>query len=561
MSSWTSALSQMKKSEFDGDLGVMDDAVSKGFDGELLLSVAMHLASQMHLEQDVEIAVNHRKKYQKGKEPAGEELSPVILDRARVMFMVSTANTFGHAPRLNLGKGRLSSTRVPYEAAEQIFGSPLVLSSRSETGGDAHLVCLCNMLVAVLKIADLCTSGDAIRTLGSTLWARRIKEEFSHMDRLQQELSTTSALAPQAQIVPLTTTVMIGHFLKLNLIFRAFRTMYRAFPDFRTVARKREDIPENAPGDFLDPRPDRATGPYAPEHEAPPNPHLHPPVPPRQWSDMTPKAMEEKAGLWVHEWGLHTDNITSSFMAASLVLHRHRLQPVVPDEQMMATIAYAPDYLSCAVLFGATYTIKMSIMAMFMHRVHPDRAEVRRSIIKRITAMFSEAAGDEETSTSHTSQPASHLTNELPRQCATTLSALLRLYDARLEEYQTRQAQARNSDKEDPDDRSQQSSRPSGSSPSKEGARAASDLDASDSAVESQSASFPVSNTRGTAMEPQIVVSAPQIAGAPGAQFTSSQLFGVPWTFDEAPFYDPMYMNLQFPTNLGFETNGFSWSS
>ncbi|KAF8316132.1 hypothetical protein DL93DRAFT_2154934 [Clavulina sp. PMI_390] len=431
MSTWTNALSQMKRVDVNIDSQLPDAALSRAFDGELLLSVAMHLASLMHLEQDVETAVIHRKKYRNRTPPVGEELSPCTLDRARVMIVVSIANTF-----LNLGKGRLSSARIPYEVAEQIFGAPALLSSRSNTGGDAHLVYFCNLLIPVLKIADLCTSGAVIHTSGVTEWARQIKEEFSCIDRLQQELSTTSSLAPPAQVVPLAVTVMTGHFLKLNLISRALRTLYRAFPDFRPGVIKRRDSDDS----------DDESKSHRPEQI---------PTEGRTWSEMLPPSMDEKARQWVHDWGMTTDGHASSVMTTALVLSRHRFEAVVSGEQIMKTMAYAPDYLLCAVLFGATYKMKVSL-AMALHTPANVQAQVNRSILDRVLVMLREAAGEQTTPTSdgladppRNSQP-SRLTNILAGRCAATLSTLLRLSDARAEE-RKRQAQTQSRDVQHPE--------------------------------------------------------------------------------------------------------------
>lgn len=94
--------------------------------------------------------------------------------------------------RFNLGNGRLSSTRVPLELAERIFGAPPLLASRTKSGGDAYLVYQCNCLAIALRVAELCTSGDAIKSMGAKSWAQKIKDEFQALDRLQQSLSTTS---------------------------------------------------------------------------------------------------------------------------------------------------------------------------------------------------------------------------------------------------------------------------------------------------------------------------------------------------------------------------------
>lgn len=64
--------------------GPADDGATV-YDGELILGAAVHLASQMHLELDVEIAVAHRRNHRHSKVPASEELSVETLDRARVV--------------------------------------------------------------------------------------------------------------------------------------------------------------------------------------------------------------------------------------------------------------------------------------------------------------------------------------------------------------------------------------------------------------------------------------------------------------------------------------------
>lgn len=59
------------------------------FDGEHFLSAAVKMASKMHLELDVEIAVTHKREQLKKKEANPTPLNARTLDRARMMYAVS----------------------------------------------------------------------------------------------------------------------------------------------------------------------------------------------------------------------------------------------------------------------------------------------------------------------------------------------------------------------------------------------------------------------------------------------------------------------------------------
>jgi hypothetical protein len=93
---------------------------------------------------------------------------------------------------MNLGKGRLCSTRVPLAYAEQIFGPPSVLAIRPDSVGDAHLVFQCNLLVIILCMANQSTTADAIGSIGPDKWIRQITHDLQELDILQQSLVTTS---------------------------------------------------------------------------------------------------------------------------------------------------------------------------------------------------------------------------------------------------------------------------------------------------------------------------------------------------------------------------------
>jgi len=91
---------------------------------------------------------------------------------------------------MNLGKGRLCSTRVPLHYAEQIFGSPSVLIIRQGSLGDAQLVFQCKLLVIVLRMANQCDGVDVLRSIGPDEWINRITSDLQELDYLQQELVT-----------------------------------------------------------------------------------------------------------------------------------------------------------------------------------------------------------------------------------------------------------------------------------------------------------------------------------------------------------------------------------
>lgn len=93
---------------------------------------------------------------------------------------------------MNLGKGRLCSTRVPLRYAEHIFGSPSALAIRQGPLGDAHLVFQCNLLVIILRMANQSTTTDILRSIGPDEWTKRITDDLQELDYLQQSLVTTS---------------------------------------------------------------------------------------------------------------------------------------------------------------------------------------------------------------------------------------------------------------------------------------------------------------------------------------------------------------------------------
>lgn len=90
---------------------------------------------------------------------------------------------------MNIGKGRLCSTRVPLHLAEHIFGAPATLATKPGGSADARLVFQCNLLNIAIRALDLCTSGQEVHALGAETWVNRVNLELKALNQWQQKLA------------------------------------------------------------------------------------------------------------------------------------------------------------------------------------------------------------------------------------------------------------------------------------------------------------------------------------------------------------------------------------
>lgn len=356
---------------------------------------------------------------------------------------------------------------------------------------------------------------------------------------------------------------MQSHFLKINAIFRAFRTLFHTFPEFRGISasfRKPEDIsgymPPLVPGDPYDHK----------EHVAPRG---------RYWNGRTdeftagPTEHHMAVKLLVQEWGTKSKESSESLMATSLVLHRPHTQCSTVAETNCYPIAYAPDYTLFSILFGASYAVKVHTMIIFLyHEVHSG-TEITRSILDRIFAMFREASPSFESSTS-TTPPTGGPRHPLAYRCANALSALIKLWDARMKEMLAN-VPTTNSDRESSSGGSPKCRTPTPANgeprdpgPSKSPPIASLSSYRNDTVAPPGSPSptalpspYPVSHTRSgndLATRPDYrtppavrhfsgSAAQQQQVGAPQTMYygVQGELFGLSPNFDIAPFYDPTF--------------------
>ena len=232
----------------------------------------------------------------------------------------------------------------------------------------------------------------------------------------------------------MTSIIMVGHFLKLNSIFRAFRTLYRAYPDSRGTHDILQDIRQDAkqyenPFTFQSNKED-------PDHD--------PPSYPKSWDSVVPKGFISSYRPMTHEWGHRTKETTESFMSASLGLYSQG-----PDPNALAPLIYAPDYICGAIVFCASYSVKMHLMGLLLFKRVPETTELNRSVIVRLIHMFCQAspgslapflaeAGGAPPASSVPNSPmpsnAFAAPNVMAECCVHALTALVKLWDARIRE-------------------------------------------------------------------------------------------------------------------------------
>ncbi len=83
---------------------------------------------------------------------------------------------------LQIGKGRVPITRVPFSQAGQIFGNPAQLVTRPGGGSDARLVLQCMLLDDTLHALSVCTSEDALAGMGVDRWVSTVDEYLRKLE-------------------------------------------------------------------------------------------------------------------------------------------------------------------------------------------------------------------------------------------------------------------------------------------------------------------------------------------------------------------------------------------
>lgn len=96
LATWASALASPLESHEASENVDFESEAPRVYDGELLLCTAVHLASQMHLEIDVETALAQRSSDSKLKSVSG--ISQRTLDRARVVRKIQARSECLHNP-------------------------------------------------------------------------------------------------------------------------------------------------------------------------------------------------------------------------------------------------------------------------------------------------------------------------------------------------------------------------------------------------------------------------------------------------------------------------------
>lgn len=225
----------------------------------------------------------------------------------------------------------------------------------------------------------------------------------------------------------MTSIIMLGHFLKLNSIFRAFRTVFRAFPDTRSTdnildAIRSQPSKRGSDGDM---------------------PRFS-----KSWDPVLPPGFIASCRPMTHEWGHRTKETTESLMAASLALATDSKQ------NALAPLIYAPDYIFGVIVFGASHSVKIHLMGMILFRQLPNTTELNRSVINRLIHMFRQASSGFPTTpladagaispTPFTLNPSTPKSNTfaapsvMAARCAHTLTAFVALWDQRVQEFVTR---------------------------------------------------------------------------------------------------------------------------
>lgn len=138
-------------------------------------------------------------------------------------------------------------------------------------------------------------------------------------------------------------------------------------------------------------------------------------------------------------------------MTASLALYNQATDSNLPDQRLSAPLIYAPDYICSAIVFGASYSVKMHLMGILLFRRVPETTEVTRSVIDRLICMFRQASSESsasplaEAECASPAQPALHLSTPrsnpvatpsvMAARCAHALTALVKRWDTRVQEF------------------------------------------------------------------------------------------------------------------------------
>lgn len=299
--------------------------------------------------------------------------------------------------------------------AEQILGAPATLVTKPGGGADARLVYQCNLLDIAIRGLDLCISGEELHALGAEQWVGRIRAEVKALNVWQQRLSpvvgksldpifflwvSTSylilrgitpsydiiALTDPSEMIQITTVTLQCHYLHLLLLFRAFRTIRRAFPHLTPI------IALVTKGEYRD------SGGLSPHLDGnmplpnPPSPVL------RATQSVNPNNLELDTDALMSraavEFARLSREAAERIMIESLTLRRHHMtqEPVISGEKVLPALAYVPDYVCYALFFAPIYTVKAHILAITLLQLLSPRHETTRSLLDRQIDMFREAA-------------------------------------------------------------------------------------------------------------------------------------------------------------------------
>jgi hypothetical protein len=399
-------------------------------------------------------------------------------------------------------------------------------------------------------------------------------------------------------MVTMTSIIMVGHFLKLNSIFRAFRTLFRAYPDVRgthdilnNIRKDAKQYEDKNPFTF---QPDKGDS----DDDAPDYP--------KSWDSVPPQAFTASSRPMTHEWGHRTRETTESFMTASLALYNQVTDPNLSDQRVPAPLIYAPDYICGAIVFAASYSVKMHLMGMLLFKRVPETTEVTRSVIDRLICMFRQASSGSsasplaeaegvspESSTPHSSTPRSNAfatPSIMAARCAHALTALVKTWDARVQQFVSGDAATTkgvdekpwpsmhadsdttaNNPQRDPTPPGGDSGTPQRESPLPITSASHSAADAGSLLPHSATSHPPASNT--TAQYPSASAETPSME--PLADFIASftgysqpghipslqaDIYGLPLNFDIVPFHDPMFpLDLSNVFDPALQDRWLSW--
>ncbi|KAF8317730.1 hypothetical protein DL93DRAFT_2076884 [Clavulina sp. PMI_390] len=367
----------------DADPSLQTQAVGTPIDAELVISLAINLASKLHLELDVEAVMNQKEADSKGETPPAP--SKEQMDRCRLLFRVSAFVVY-----TSVAKGRVCSTRVPLHYAEKVFGSGSLLAAQYGTSADARLVFQCNMLDVALRMAELTASAESVEALGPNMWNTKLHEDFKTLEHIQQSIQTSIALTEPDEVMPYTVLHLQSQMIKLLMMARAFKSVFKVIPKMRPgMATAIASAVTGNPS---------ATHPLEPSRPS----LAAQPEPDSQYVLFSSRTNSRDVHLGSRiensalEWARSTKEANESLMVIWLGLRRsyppRSYHGVVKIDEVFPPMAYSPDYMLGSALFGPSFGIKIHLMAMTLFRVQTLRAELARSLLGRVLRMLQEAS-------------------------------------------------------------------------------------------------------------------------------------------------------------------------